>query len=127
MISTILVNSIVIITIAFMAFFAHSEVLTRYHISIQYTLKPIYIFLSIATLIIYIVLDLLSQFKKFNGQIGFLYLATFMLKITCFAIIFYNSIISRELSKTDSLNLLIPVFIFLFVEVIFLSKILNRK
>lgn len=95
--------------------------------NLRFGLLEVYIFHTIATSIIYVASDLLSRTRKFEHQIGFLYLGTLFLKVAVFVGIFQDSIVSiNEMTDKEVLSLLLPLFIFLFLEVYFISKILNR-
>lgn len=89
-------------------------------------LHSIYWFHFIASLFICMVFAFLAKTKKWQQQLGFVYMFSFVTKLMLFALVFQKTIFQLEnLSKFESLNLLIPVFIFLFLEVFFLSKILS--
>lgn len=114
--------------LATVGFFIHQAVLQSANINLQFLLQNVYVFHAIASLLICGLLNFLQTFKKFQSQIGFLYLGTLFIKIIAFSIVFKKVVIDTPvLSKTSSLNLLITLMIFLTAEVYFVAKILNRK
>jgi hypothetical protein len=107
----------------------HSLILDYYEVTHPFTLWKIYLFQCIITLILCASFEMISQkSEKYRSQLGFLYLAAMVVKIGLFCI-FFSSILfsSTVLSKLDSLSLLIPIFIFLFLEVYIVVKIINRN
>lgn len=107
----------------------HSFILGNLEIEHPFTLWKIYLFQSIATLVLCGSFEVISvKSIKFKDQLGFLYLAAMFLKIALFSLFFSDILFSSlVLSKTDSASLLIPIFLFLFLEVIIILKILNKN
>ncbi len=69
----------------------------------------------------------LSLKERFVGQIGYLYLGTLLLKLLLFSLIFKDFLFHEEEdSLAERISLLVPVFLFLFFEVIIIVKILGR-
>ena len=125
-----LVTYLVIIAALFLlGYFIHTAVLSRLEIEHPFSLLNIYLFQSIATLVICVGFELIASFsKRFSDQLGFIYLATMIGKIGMFCLVFKNTLFSGvALSKAESLSLLIPIFIYLIYEVIAITKILNRN
>lgn len=128
MIKPIIVYSISFAVLFFVSLFLHQFVLDSQSVDIRFQLKPIYIFFAIASFLICIIFKSFTLFKKTKEQLGFLYLFTLFIKIILFSIIFYNSIVGlQDITKIESLNLLIPLLVFLVLEVVFISKLLNQK
>lgn len=106
----------------------HQYALDKNTIDLRFEIITIYIFFALISFIICQGFFILSSVKKTQEQLGFLYLGTMFLKITLFVLTFYNSIIKiPSLSKTESLNILIPLFIFLFLEVYFIVRLLQQN
>ncbi|WP_035899890.1 DUF6168 family protein [Leeuwenhoekiella sp. MAR_2009_132] len=125
-----LLNYFVIIAVLFfLGYFLHSYIIETNDLSHPFSLLHIYLFQAIATLIICGSFEILATFsKRFAEQLGFIYLATMVGKIGLFCLVFNNILFSDIiLTKPDSLSLLIPIFIYLFYEVIVITKILNRN
>src|SRR5690606_31186349 len=97
-------------------------------IHLRFAIQPIYLFFVLTSLAISLTFLVLNSIQKTREQLGFLYLGTMFLKIMLFVFVFYNSIIKiPSLSKTESLNVLIPLFIFLFLEGYFVVRLLQQN
>tara|TARA_R110002012_G_scaffold283090_2_gene473134 strand:- start:81765 stop:82163 length:399 start_codon:yes stop_codon:yes gene_type:complete len=127
------IKKIVLYVISFLILFAisysiHTRILDTMDIYLRVPLFSIYLFHLIISLLICIGFVVLATTDKWSHQLGFVYLFTFITKLLLFAIFFKNSIFEMEsLTKTESFNLLIPVFLFLFLEVYFISRIISKK
>ena len=107
--------------------YLHSFFLEQIHKSISFSIEKIYLFHFIFSLLICVLFLLLTKSKKFKDQLGFLYLATLLLKLFFFLILFQNIVFSEvALLKIERISLLIPVILFLSFEVFYISKILKR-
>jgi len=119
--------SVTFLVLAVLSFFLHQKFIDNIHEPLRFSLQPIYIFHFAMSLVICLVFKKLSTINSVSHQLGYIYLSTLFLKVILFVAIFKNSIINIEnLTKTESLNLLIPLFVFLFFEVYFMAKILNQ-
>jgi len=106
----------------------HSSILVNRTILLPFSLLKVYWFHAILSLLICLVIEVFSWWKKYHDQLGFIYLAAFVVKIIVFSIVFNKVLFSdQSLSKTHSFTLLIPLAIFLIAEVYFITQILNRK
>ena len=107
----------------------HYLTLGYFEIVHPYTLWKIYLFQCLATLAICASFEVIAtKFPTFKDQLGFLYLGAMVLKVGIFSLFFSEILFSSlVLSKIDSLSLLIPIFLFLFLEVVIIVKILNRN
>lgn len=111
----------------FVGFNAHSCILKTNGILVDVPLFQIYLFHSIFSLFICASFQILSIYERFAAQLGFIYLGTFFLKLLFFAILFNGYLFNKEaISFANKISLLVPVFIFLFFEVIIIAKILGR-
>lgn len=128
-----MIKRIVFYCIGFSFLFAtsytiHVSGLKDLNIKLNVPLFSIYLFHFIVSLFICVSFAILETTKKWSNQLGFVYLFTFMIKLMLFAIVFKNSVFKVEsLSKIEGFNLLIPVFLFLFLEVYFIARILSKK
>lgn len=124
----IIVQIIIFVALYFLGLSTHEYMNSKQNISLIFSLKNVYLFHAVFSLLVCIVFGILSSKEKFFQQLGFIYLGVLILKIVVFSIVFYNPVLSVEnLSKTDSAALLIPIAIFLIAEVYFVAKILNKK
>jgi len=95
---------------------------------LPYSLFNVYVFHAVFSLIICVIILLIANLStKYNDQLGFIYLFTMVFKITFFCMVFRDVLFSEiVLNKMDSLSLLTPIFVFLTVEVVIISKVLNK-
>lgn len=120
-----LLSFIVVFAIAFKT---QSYVLETLNIELRYSLLKVHLFHCVLSFIICASFLFFSNNEKWASQLGYIYIFTFISKFLFFAVAFKESLFELEnLSKTESLNLLIPLFLFLFLEVYFIAKILNKK
>ncbi|WP_397364240.1 DUF6168 family protein [Olleya sp. R77988] len=110
------------------SFFAHQAILKASDFQLRFSLLSIYIFHFIVSFIISAGFLMLSKSLKWSSQLGFVYIFAFITKFLFFAAAFKDTLLGIEnLSRLESLNLLIPLFLFLFLEVYFIANILNKK
>ena len=127
-----MIRQIFIYMLAFGMLFFLGEYIHNYYIESQeialgFSLRSMYAFHAFFSLQLCIVFALLSTNEKLNPQLGFIYLASFALKIIVFCIFFYNPVITAEnLSRTQQVSLLIPMLLFLILEVYFIVRIFNE-
>ena len=109
-------------------YFIHIELLERFESNAILPLDQVYLFLGGFSAFLLIQLFLLSKNDRFTDQLGFFYLAGVALKLILFSIVFKERIFSLEsFTNEQSANLLIPITLTLFFEVLILVKILNKK
>lgn len=110
------------------AFGLHHYVLSTSKMVIRFSLLQVYVFHFVFSLIISTLFLLLSNSHKWFSQLGVLYIFTMINKGLFFALVFKDSIFKIDkYTKTESLSLIIPLFLFLFMEVYFIANILNKK
>lgn len=116
------------IVVFIIAYYVHMYILKMSEVNMPFDLLSIYLFQAIASLLIIITFEMIASLNtQFKDQLGFLYLGSIAVKILFFGIFFRDLLFSSiDLSKIDSLSLLIPMFIFIFFEVVIIVKILNR-
>jgi len=118
---------VVIVAIAFITvFFTHQYVLESKALILSYSLLKMYLFHAIASIIVYVAIELVAE--KLPSQAGYAFLAAVFLKIGFFILLF-SAVIFPEvtLPKFQRLSLIIPLFLFLIIEAICASKLLNAK
>ena len=72
--------------------------------------------------------QLLSNYKKVFEQFGFLYIGLLVFKIVLFTAMFFPQLMGDQpLPYIYRAMILVPIFIFLTFEVIFVSKIMHEK
>ena len=97
-------------------------------LQIRYNFKDVSIFFAASSLVIWFHFFFLEKFPKVKPQLGFIYLPTLFIKGILFYVIFKDSIFQiKNLTLPERLNLIIPLAVFLILEVYLISKILNKK
>lgn len=126
MIKRILVFTLIVFSLLTISFFIHDYTLVSSNIYVSYPLLNVYLFHAIAASIVYIMIEVLAE--KLPNQAGYAYLAAIFLKIGLFVLIFQESIMANDsLSKTERISLVVPLFLFLILEAVAVSKLLNSK
>ena len=122
-----LVTYILIFTIVGVStYLLHNNFIEEKNISLPISLKKVYLFFVLFSLVICFLFKVGSVINKIKEQLGFIYLGTIIFKIIVFAVIFYKSVFEVDLSNAQRIALIIPMAIFLFIEVFFVAKILNK-
>lgn len=110
------------------SFAIHTSVLSSGDYSLRFEILPLYWFFSMVSLLFCCLFKVFSNIKKTEEQLGFMYLFTLVLKIIFFVVFFNSSILKLpNLTKIESLNLLIPFFVFLVLEIYFITSLLGER
>lgn len=110
------------------SYFSHLFLLEDEHQFFMPLLEKAYVFHFFFSLILLIAFVILAQRDKFFEQLGFIYMGLLIFKIIVFAALFYPQLLGENLlSRYYRASLLIPVIVFLLLEVIFISKIMRGK
>ncbi|WP_435261063.1 DUF6168 family protein [Tenacibaculum sp. nBUS_03] len=126
MIKRILFFLAVMLIVLVISYFPHNYVLTGKEIQLSFSLLGVYAFHAIAATIVYLIVELVAY--KIPNQAGYAYLASIFLKIGFFVLVFQASVFNNEqLTKPERFSLVIPLFLFLIIEAIAVSKLLNSK
>ncbi len=127
MIKQLAVYAISFILLTFIGYNVHAKILANTLNSLPFSLYQAYVFHTVFSLLLCIGLLLLSKKRKYTDQLGFLYLVSVGLKIILFCVVFNEPIFGEKaLTKSESVNLLIPMFLFLILEAIVIIKLLNK-
>jgi hypothetical protein len=95
---------------------------------IRYNLFDTNLFFCLASFFICLHLLIFSNIKLVEPFLGYIYLPTLFIKGVLFYLIFKDSVFNIDnLTTLERLNLLVPMLIYLIVEVLFIIKILNSK
>jgi hypothetical protein len=122
-----LITYILIFTIVGVStYLLHNNFIEEKNISLPFSLKKVYLFFVLFSLVICFLFKVGSVINKIKEQLGFIYLGTIIFKITVFTVIFYKSVFTVDLTNAQRIALIIPMSIFLFIEVFFVAKILNK-
>ncbi|MBU3011161.1 hypothetical protein KO506_07085 [Polaribacter vadi] len=128
MIKKLIIYNTVFLILYILGYNIHDFILLKQEISLPFSIDKVYLFHAGYSALICINFLLLATVNKYLDQLGFIYLATMLLKFILFSITFYKPIFSEEnLTIYSRLSLFIPTILFLLTEVIFVSKILKKK
>lgn len=125
MIKRILYFTIASALVFAISYFPHQAILNTKEISLSFSLLSVYLLFVFSGIVIYAITELISE--KLPSQAGYAYLASIFLKIGLFVLLFQDSVFTNELSKPERFSLIIPLFLFLIIEAIAISKLLNSK
>ncbi|WP_394370071.1 DUF6168 family protein [Zobellia roscoffensis] len=110
------------------SFFLHQFLLTDNNLEFNELLQKAYIFHFVFSLSLIIAFHLLSKREKFFTQLGFIYMGLLVFKIVAYTALCYPQLMGDQyLPRFYRASLLIPVFVFLALEVFFVSKIMQRR
>tara|TARA_R110002051_G_scaffold73135_1_gene132696 strand:+ start:71665 stop:72027 length:363 start_codon:yes stop_codon:yes gene_type:complete len=110
------------------SFFLHQFILGKTAVCFIPLLQQAYIFHFCFSLVLLILFQIFSGVDKIFQQLGFIYLGVLVFKIIVMTAIFYPQLLGENmLSRYYRASLLIPVIVFLPLEVIFISKLMQGK
>lgn len=119
---------LVFVALYIVGFYTHNFILSFTGKEIRFSLEKTYLFHAFFSGLICVNIRLASTVDKLFPQLGFIYLVTFIVKFILFAVFFYGTVFSLvQLTLIEKISLLIPLFIFLLTEAVFVVKILNNK
>lgn len=127
-----MIKSFAVYAIAFIALFFVVQLTQEYGLellnkSLRYELWDVNKFFAVVSLLICVNLKFLSTIKSLHTQLGFIYLPTLFIKGGLFFLMFKSTIFQlNNLTFDERLNLLIPLFLFLALEVFFVIKIIKE-
>lgn len=125
-ITNFLKYSIVLIGVGFLSYWIHTNFFVGANWFINF-LKQTYLFHFIFSLILIIVFEILSLIKGLNNSLGFIYLASIFVKIGCYVLVFATKMFGEiQITKIETLSLLLPFFLATSLEVFFISRILLK-
>ena len=119
----ILYNSITLAT-GIVLYILHSLLIKQFDIKLSISLSSIYLFFTIASLFIITSIELI--YKYIPASVGYAFLVGIFLKMGIFMIMFYAKTLSKTaLSMTDKFSILVPLFVFMSIEIIPVLKSLK--
>lgn len=120
--------SVVFIAILFGGLFLHKNIIADSANELPFPLSEVYLFNGIFSVVLCFGLRWLGASQKFADQLGFLYLASVVLKAFVFLIVFNTYLFNGEsFTNSEAISLLCPLIIALIFEVFFLSILLSQK
>jgi hypothetical protein len=128
MIKSIFLYFITFSSLFLLSFFLHQYYLDVNEFVLPFSLQKVYLFHAGFSLLICVNFRLLANVDKVFPQLGFIYLGCLFFKIILFCVVFYESLFNDTiLTKIAKISLILPMFIFLLTEAVFIAKILNKK
>lgn len=128
MLKKIIIYIVVFLFVGTTSYFSHIFLLGEANTNFFSTLKEAYVFHFCFSLVLLICFRLFSKKEKLFEQLGFMYMGLLVFKIIVFVIYFYPQLLGEDaLPRFYRASLLIPVIVFLLLEVIFISKIMQGK
>lgn len=119
---------VVFVLVGTTSYFIHLFLLGEIGIEFKALLKKSYTFHFCFSLVLLTIFQVLARFNKLFEQLGFMYMALLVVKIVIFAGLFYPQLLGDNLlPRFYRASLLIPVIVFLPLEVIFISKLMQGK
>ena len=110
------------------SYFLHGFILKILGIDLPFPLLNAYLFHAVFSFCICLFFKIASYKPKLFEQLGFIYLATVLVKLFFFSALYENWLFGEPVISTrESFQLLIPLFVFLPFEVYFISKILGQN
>lgn len=95
--------------------------------TIRYNLWDANVFFAVTSLLICVHFQIFSHIKNLETQLGFIYLPTLFIKGFLFYAAFKDSVFQINVwSMAERLGILIPLLLFLGLEVYFIVKILSK-
>ncbi|WP_233861561.1 DUF6168 family protein [Tenacibaculum piscium] len=108
------------------SYFLHTYILKMQEVVLPYSLLSMYLFHVIATSLVYIILEFIAD--TLPNEAGYVYLASMLLKIGFFVLIFKNDVFTEvKLIQPARISLVVPLFLFLTTEAMGVFKLLNNK
>jgi hypothetical protein len=107
-------------------YFVEDAVISAERLRPDFPAKSIFIFNAVFSLVLLIALSFFSKKKAVSDNLGFIYLATVIVKPIVFIIVFRALFFdSRPITQLEAISMLLPTLIALFFEALFCSKILK--
>ncbi|MDE1205373.1 DUF6168 family protein [Tenacibaculum larymnensis] len=126
MIKRILIFTVVVVVLATLGFFINNYFIEKNAVSLSFSLLSVYTFNLVASLVIYIAVEIVISYLP--NETGYLYLGLMLVKFGVFILLYQDSIFSETgLTKPEKVSILLPILIFLLVEAIGVSKLLNNR
>ncbi|WP_157491733.1 DUF6168 family protein [Maribacter thermophilus] len=128
MLKKIFLYTTVFTLVGAVSYFLHSLFFQDDGLEIKLLLQKTYLFHFLFSLLLVIGFEILSKQRKIFEQLGFIYIGLLVFKIVLFtAMLFPQLMGDQTLPRIYRAFILIPIFIFLSMEVFFVSKIMQRK
>ena len=128
LLKTVLLYIVVFTLVGTTSYFLHNLLLNGEDETFISLLRKTYLFHGIFSLSVIMVFNLLARINSVFPQLGFIYMGLLVFKIMVFTMVFYPQLMGGQtISRFHRASLLIPIAIFLMLEVIFVIKTLRSK
>jgi len=127
-----MIKSIIIYVVSFFALliivhFSQEFIINQTNSIIRFNLWDTNLFIAIASLMICVHFQVFSLINNLKTQLGFIYLPTLFIKGVLFYVAFEDTVFNIEVLNTpERLGLVIPILLFLVLEVFFIVKIISK-
>jgi len=92
------------------------------------TLLDTYAFHGVFSIVLVVIFQILSEKKQFFSQLGFIYIGSLVFKLVVSGIMMKNLILDDQiLPRVSRAALLVPILLFIILEVVWLIKILKKQ
>jgi hypothetical protein len=126
MIKRVLKYLLIVIIVFISFYFIHEYVLSSKQLNLSYSLLNVYLFNAIASILVFSAIEIIAN--KLPDQAGYAFLACIFLKIGFFLVLFQGVIFPElKLELFQRLSLIIPFFLYIILESVSISKLLNSK
>ena len=126
MIKRVLKYLLIVIIVFISFYFIHEYVLSSKQLNLSYSLLNVYLFNAIASILVFSAIEIIAN--KLPDQAGYAFLACIFLKIGFFLVLFQEIIFPElKLELFQRLSLIIPFFLYIILESVSISKLLNSK
>ncbi|SHI31784.1 hypothetical protein SAMN04487911_10193 [Arenibacter nanhaiticus] len=116
----------VAIAVFVIGFLLHNYLLQHWNVSLRYNLFSVYLFHFVASSVVYLLLEFVYSYVP--DQVGYGFLMGVFIKIGVFVLVFQTPIFyTEDMPLYERLPLVLPLFMFLGVEVWSIAKLLNLK
>ena len=128
LLKTVLLYIVVFTFVGATSYFLHDFLLNDTDAGFNSLLEKAYLFHGIFSLSVIIAFRLTADFDSIFPQLGFIYIGSVVVKIMVFTMMFYPQLMGDQaISRFYRASLLVPIAIFLILEVLFVIKILHGK
>jgi len=119
---------IVFVSVGTISFFVQYFFLKEQQVAFGQVLKTSYLFHGCFSFLLVSAFNILSGKKQIFDQLGFIYIGLLVFKLIFFGFMMHRELIGEEiLPRNERAGLLVPVIIFIFLEVVYLKKIFKQK
>lgn len=128
-----MIKSIMVYVISFMVLFLlihylQDFILSYFNSTVRFNLRDTNLFFAISSFVICSFFSFATGMKSFINQLAYAYLPTLFIKSVLFFLMFQSAVFNLDaLTGAERLNLLIPLFLFLGLEVFFIVKIITKN